>query len=610
MKKIVIFICFFPFLTLNSQNVIKKSEDIVSILGRKYYIHLVDTLQTLYSIAKVYNVPLDQIVLINKEKVTQLKKGDILRIPVIDENYVPEPITKIEIVYHIVKKNESLFSIAQQYGVTQDDIIKYNPQLLDRGLEPKTTLKIPRKITPQIEVSDVFFIYYILGKNEDLPSISKKFNVPVEVLLEFNKGFIGEGAIVAIPKQKLTKEQIYVLNYNRLFENDYLNIDPNFFEDPRCEPCYRFEYKGQTFNIGILLPLFLDENLDAFQQSNRAISSSSIFYEFLQGALLALKDFEKFNVSLSVKIIDLKNNEIGLNDAILSKVQNCDLLIGPVYSYSYSFIKNFVIQNRINVVSPFSNKFININDNPFVFQMNSSFQTNLKVFAKYIFANATDSTNVLLVFDENPEILQAKDTFIYYIKQLKPDLKLNYIPFSKKIETYNTYLTSEYHNIVVLATTNPIQVTTLLNFVSVISSVNEKKSEVFLTTSLDNIQNFEVDWLNNIDVYYLTYLNVDNSEFAKLFNEAYINNYKQKPSNYSYLGYDLTYYFLNNLLQYGRFFQFCLGNNAEFNQGYFYNFDFRRLGQYTGFENQAFNLMKVMQNYETTIINISELMNK
>src|ERR1035437_6786311 len=60
---------------------IKKSEKIETIDGKKFYIHPVEKGQTLYSIAKTYSTTVDIILSNNQEAIDGLKAGNKLKIP-------------------------------------------------------------------------------------------------------------------------------------------------------------------------------------------------------------------------------------------------------------------------------------------------------------------------------------------------------------------------------------------------------------------------------------------------------------------------------------------------------------------------------------------------
>ena len=60
-------------------------------------------------------------------------------------------------IFHRVKKNETLYSISNQYSVDISEIIKLNPNLKDNRLKRRSRVLIPvysKKIPQDIEISD------------------------------------------------------------------------------------------------------------------------------------------------------------------------------------------------------------------------------------------------------------------------------------------------------------------------------------------------------------------------------------------------------------------------------------------------------------------------
>ena len=139
------------------------SKEKVKIDGKLCYSHVVLERQTLYSICKAYEVSAEDIYQFNPNlKENGLKKNSIIIIPSKETVKAAQPqeelafnvvITKTEPVdpspkkqkatrIHIAKWYEDLDVIAEQYGVSADDIIKAN-DLKGRKLSKRQKLVIP-----------------------------------------------------------------------------------------------------------------------------------------------------------------------------------------------------------------------------------------------------------------------------------------------------------------------------------------------------------------------------------------------------------------------------------------------------------------------------------
>ncbi len=614
-KKIFLLIFLLSSINLwiEAQTIIDTSNDEeIFVLGRRFKVHTVKSGETIYSLSKVYHVPSEQILLINNEVVTNLKAGDVLRIPVIDSNYTPYPLTKVTFIEHKVQRKESLFGIAQQYGVTQDEIIKYNPQI-QNGIKKGMVLKIPVEEKTKLQGEDELFIYHQVRRGENLQTIASLYGVNVDVLKKINNiEDVKEGNIVAIPKKELSEDQIYLLKNNAKKTPDLFDIDPNYFEDPNYPPCNKFVYNdSMTFKIAIILPLYLDLN---YSKSIEALKSpenleyfrnSRIFYSFLQGIFLAADDLKRENVNLDIHIYDSQNDSSTIS-GILKKpfVRSCDLVIGPVYSKYYNQIRQFCEQTRINVVSPLSRK-TPLQENPFVFQPSPSYETITKFIAKFIAKNADTSTIAVVVngsgyYEQLADIL--KKNILEYSSADSLDFRL--IQYSKFITPYQNSLDTGKNIIVFVPNTDEIEVSAIMNNLNALVTVNNYHISVYAMPVIHFYSKIQSDWFANLNVHYPTVLldNVDKSDFIN-FNILYEGKFGRKPDRFVYIGYDEMYYFVNQLRTHGKYFQFCMYQNAEISTtGRFMNFDFRRVGLKDGFENRAMIMYYFTKNLELKTI--------
>jgi LysM repeat protein len=604
MKKILTFF-FFISITLSSiaQVKIKKSNDIIVILGRKYYVHPVKKGETLYSICRTYNVPRDQVILINKEEVKNLQAGSILRIPVIDSNYKPSPIQKISFQQYKVHKHESLYSIAKKFGISQDDIIKYNPQI-QNGLKKHMVLKIPMSQKENIEAQDDFFYYHQVRPGETLKLIALEYNTDPEEIKKFNDNItvLQVGSTIAIPKKHFSEEETNILKYNQPVNPNFISVDPNYFETPNYPPCYKFQYNdSMVFNISILLPLFIDQNyqlsLDALTSPKSAhfFSNTMFFYNFLEGSLLAIKKLKNEGLNLNIHIYDTKGDSATLASIFTEPdFNNSDLVIGPVYSYLYKYIKNYANEKKINFISPLSRKIKVIKNNPFIYQVLPSYVTITKFTAKFIKQYA-DTSVISVVTNGSKEQEQLYDTLKYQLTKYSDNadsLHIKNIPFSKFIDIYKDSLNPTKLNIVYITSTNEIQVSAILNNLNALVKVYNYRIIVYAEPVIQNFTKLQSEWLSNLNLHYAA-TNTSNQEEWEIqeFNQRFKKIFGKFPDNFAYIGYDATYYFISALRTYGRYFQFCLNDNEEINNsGIFIKFKFDRYDEHSGFENTKLNM--------------------
>ncbi len=156
---------FFATESLAQKGEVKKSTKTEVVEGKKYYLHTVEKGQTLYAIAKAYDLTVNDIVVENSEALNGIKPGQVLRIPTQKQVVLVKPIpVDTGFFIHKVEAGQTLYSIEKLYNVSQEAIIKLNPTA-KTGLKVGEDLKIPGKkgsttvvVLPDKYTGDTLFI--------------------------------------------------------------------------------------------------------------------------------------------------------------------------------------------------------------------------------------------------------------------------------------------------------------------------------------------------------------------------------------------------------------------------------------------------------------------
>ena len=134
---------------------------------------------SLWKIANNCNITVDDIVKLNSLQTTIIQPGDELKLPKncnINTDNNPDNNINENDIKHVVTKNETLYSIAQKYGTTVDDIIEYN-NLSTNVLQLGQILYIPNTSE---------YINYYVQPNDSLYSISRRFNTTIDAIKKLN----------------------------------------------------------------------------------------------------------------------------------------------------------------------------------------------------------------------------------------------------------------------------------------------------------------------------------------------------------------------------------------------------------------------------------------
>lgn len=197
-------ILLFGFTNLYASNFPADSIGMEKVDGRVYVLHQVEQKETLYSLAQRYGVKIAAITAVNPDSENGLSIGQVLRIPV--ETEIP---VKDGRVVHKVSPKETLYSIARDYNVSVDDIKKWNKMsmnLLDIGQELviyPAGEKTDQPSVPERNSGEVVNVEtHVVQTGETLYSISRKYGASLENLrdwnsLQYNDISIGQELIVS-----------------------------------------------------------------------------------------------------------------------------------------------------------------------------------------------------------------------------------------------------------------------------------------------------------------------------------------------------------------------------------------------------------------------------
>lgn len=120
------------------------AQEIVVIDGAKYAIHDVAKGETLYSLARRYGVTVDEIKGANTALAGGLKAGQRIKIPVRVEESAPQSVATPQVCVHKVMKGETLYSLAKMNGLSVEELQAANPHIR-KGLKAGQLIDIPQR---------------------------------------------------------------------------------------------------------------------------------------------------------------------------------------------------------------------------------------------------------------------------------------------------------------------------------------------------------------------------------------------------------------------------------------------------------------------------------
>ncbi|HBG23091.1 MAG: LysM domain-containing protein [Syntrophaceticus sp.] len=163
------------------------------------FFYVIQAGDTLFQLSQRFNVPLDDILAANPGIDPQrLQIGQVICIPTEELESEPECPGFI----YTVQAGDTLFNLAQQFGVTVAAIEEVNPDIDPRNLAIGQKICIPERRCPKGTFT------YVVRKGDTLSSIARRFDTTVRAIIKVNPGIdpdqLAIGQEICVPKAKAT----------------------------------------------------------------------------------------------------------------------------------------------------------------------------------------------------------------------------------------------------------------------------------------------------------------------------------------------------------------------------------------------------------------------
>ena len=333
---------------------------------------------TLWSISQKYNTSIEQILVLNGIKNKNiLSPGQIIKIPLNNSQIT----AKKDYITHIVKKGETLWSIAQKYNLEISSLLTINnfidPHLISIGQEIKIPLSknvisnkplSKQKIAQENKNKDsnqnenLNSLIHIVKAGDSLWSISRKYGVSSEVIAEVNnlkdEDLLSIGQRLEIPaigggiSGKEKEQQPTMLTYTVVKGDTLWSISKKF--DVKMSSIISTNHLKQISRLSIGQKLKIPiANMDIAKAEgyNQESGSEDIIYYVKKGESL-WNISREYNVKLEAIIA--ANN---ISDP--SKISVGQPLRIPNVSRTRSNICNFIWPIRGRITSPFGIRTLN-----------------------------------------------------------------------------------------------------------------------------------------------------------------------------------------------------------------------------------------------------------
>ena len=449
--------------------------------------------------------------------------------------------------------------------------------------------------------------YYIhtVKKKQTLKEIAELYDVTIAEILFENKEIKNNpkhGTIIRIPYREIIVEEI-VEEEDETVENDTLVYVPEFvplsFDSERI------------YKVALMMPLYLEQVDDKFIQteaSNKQLLAKPFSYlHFYEGFMLAVDSMvSRLNMKVDLKVydIDQDTNKIvaALNDT--SGLANADMIVGPFHLKPFERMMSYAKEHDIMIVNPMTNREDLLIGNRNMVKVKPSFSYQIQWLEQLIADRYRDNNVFVLAMDSScmDYAMMIKDIALRNIEDstFVPNANINRMikkyhdaMISEEVEfDDSTYRTDNVVFDVAMLKDHPDDTTRFMNRVAVynysIDSLNKVKklastvrknlfvvygdSKVYATEIINKLSIFSKDYPVNLIAL------PDWSKFDRLFNENLIklntvifdddyikyddyavgkfickfrNEYGTEPKDMAYHGFNIGWFFLNALMNYG-----------------------------------------------------------
>lgn len=616
---------------------IEKSSNKVIIGGKGYYVHIVKKSETLFSLSKVYNVSQKDIAKENPEIFLGLQIGQALKIPIVDNKTDKDKILSNDYIYHRVKKGQTLYSLAKKYNVSQEDIMACNPTVR-YGINVDQIVKIPKSkdivealrypvndtLKDTIKIIDNY-IYHIVKKKETIYSLIRFYEINEDILLEHNP-LISEGIkigqVLKIPRLEDIESSIVMKSEEELADTIlYRERAQIAYSDsvylPDCEEIS----KNQTepYKVALLLPLYLNKNDEEFYIDSSEVDDfgkkiyEKIFYdpyyiyprsvafvEFYQGFMLAVDSLKQRGLSINLHVFDTQHDTTRIKEILgFPEFENNDLIIGPIYNHEIKLVSEFSKENQIKMISPLIDNLSLVNENPYLFQVRPSYNSQIDEFAKFV-SNFGDK-NIVLVHNgdslgySNVQMVKDKIFNNLSIDTLINNIQFKEVIFEDSINVLEHALNDELENVFIIPSNEEAFVTDVLTNLNTLKLFGHKVRVIGLSR-WPHFENIDPEYYFKLELciassFFIDFHKTDVKDFILKFRDVY----KTEPNQMAIRAYDVGLYFLSAILNYGDTFERCIYNHkVDLLQA---DYHFVKWYEYSGFENTNVDIIKYYDGY-------------
>lgn len=279
------------------------------------------------------------------------------------QELLPYPIDTIQgqaVYRYEVEKSIGLYRISVNFSVSQEDIIRWNPELKERGLHYGEILYIP-----------------VAGKTVPVAKHSVAPAVPAEAQPVSEPVTLPEKE----DKPALILEEVH---------KDTLPADTLVLSA---------QSDSSALHIALMLP-FQARNTKRDRNMDR-------FVDFYEGVLLAIRELQADTTRFILDVYDTEKSDLRVRQLIDSgRLEGVDAVLGLAYPMQLMQVGEWAKEKQVPVLAPFIDHIEGIETNPYILQFNPSSQQEAQAMAEWL-SGHREKVNCVLIDAKEADIPQS-----------------------------------------------------------------------------------------------------------------------------------------------------------------------------------------------------------
>jgi LysM repeat protein len=550
--------------------------------AQTYRSHRVKAGETISGIAADYGVSIEGLYGLNPDARRGVSENMVLILP----EPGSDPVT---FKRHKVKRKETLYSIAQRYGVTVDDIKRFNKKLYSEPLKKGDRLEIPVGLPKPIEeiaetkADDpaVETAVHEVKPKETRYGIARLYGISINQLDSLNPDLPENfpiGTRLIVPSQKVVEESAVVDEGFDFYEvqpkegffrlkvklglsqQEIIALNPYAAEGLKAGMILKVPKEeelskgGNVVDLGDYLnnrearkvalmlpfqvPKFDTDSLELRTEIMREPRNNAlrVALDFYSGVLMAADFARDKGMNIELQVFDTQGSLQAVREILdRNDLHSMDAVIGPLLKSNVEYVARELRSDNVPVISPLTNRSLDLTSN--LFQSLPDNSRMEKAMLEYIKANRNGKNLLLITDDSRTPQRQAILSALPGIQSLAPKDGFIY-----QVDLEQSLRKEQQENWVILESDDPVLVS---NVVGLLNGMPDEEYNIRLFTLMKG-EVYDFDDISNMHLAKLrfTFPSVSrpfNPDDQQAFLMSYRNSYGVIPNKYAVRGFDLAY---------------------------------------------------------------------